>query len=68
LIALGTSFATDGFTPGPEADELDAPEELDAPAELELLLLLLLLLPHAAIATAQTSAGIATHHVLRVSM
>jgi hypothetical protein len=65
LIALGTSFATDGFTPGPEADELDAPEELDAPAELELLLLLL---PHAAIATAQTSAGIATHHVLRVSM
>jgi hypothetical protein len=62
LIALGTSFATAGFAPAVGVAELDAPDELEELDVLELLL------PHAAIATAQTSAGIVTHHVLRVSI
>jgi hypothetical protein len=60
LIALGTSFATAGFAAGVDAAELDAPDELEALDVLELLL------PHAAIATAPTSAGIAIDHLVSI--
>jgi len=67
LSALGTSATTAELALPPEDDDADV--EVDAGAEDELVLadeLLLLLLPHAAIATAQQSGSAASSGFLQV--